>query len=138
MKLKMLLLVGCFSLASNLFAANVHKHPQAEAQTAKPSEKKLMSPGYCEIEIINRSFTDVSVYGTFDDNSPVDFDVYRGDGPHYISLYYYGYCHQDMYLEIYPLHNHSYPIYSGITAVNSTVLIDTYLKNQAKASVSAR
>ncbi|KTD32048.1 hypothetical protein E3983_03665 [Legionella israelensis] len=135
MKLKTFLLICCFSLASNLFAANLHKHPKADDPASKPAEKKLMSPGYCEIEIINDSYDNVSVHGTFDDGTYVDFTVYRYEAPHYISLYYYGYCHPDMYLDIYTPYA---KIYSGYTRVNSTVRIVPYLKNQAKASISAR
>lgn len=135
MKLKSLFAVLCFSLVTNVFAANMHMHPKADAADQKTVSKSLTYPGFCQIEIINDSFMDLRVYGTFDDGSVVDFNIYRYEAPHYISLYYYFYCHNGMYLTIQSPYN---TVYSGYTDVNSTIRIVPYLKKQAKAELSTR
>jgi hypothetical protein len=120
MKLKSLLFVCCLSLFSSAFADNRHVHPQAKTNDIKAGVKNAMYPGYCEIEIINDNYDFVNVYGQFDDGSYMaPFSVFRYEAPHYISLYYYGYCHQAMNLTI----DTSYGarIYSGYTPVGSTV-----------------
>lgn len=132
MKLKSLVLMCCVAFAGSSFAANQHLHPKVDPSVSNTAAKKAMAPGYCEIEIINDSYDDVSVHGVFDDGSSIDFGIYRYEAPHYISLDYYGYCHPNMYLEIY---TPFYKIYSGFTRVNSTVRIVPYLKDQAKASI---
>lgn len=135
MKLKSLLFVVCFSLFANVFAANTHLHPKADAQDKKSISKNVTYPGYCQIEIINDSFTDVNVFGTFDDGSTINFNVYRYESPHYISLFYYFYCHSGMYLTI---SSPFYTVYSGWTNVNSTVRIVPYLSKQVKAEITTR
>lgn len=135
MKLKSFLFVVCFSLFTNVFAANMHLHPKADTADKKSVAKNLTYPGYCQIEIINDSFTDVNVFGTFDDGSTVNFNIYRYESPHYISLYYYYYCHDGMYLTI---QSPYYTVYSGWTNVNSTIRVVPYLKNQVKAQISKR
>jgi hypothetical protein len=135
MKLKSLLFVVCFSLFTHVFAANMHLHPKADTADKKTVTKNLTYPGYCQIEIINDSYTDVNVFGTFDDGSSVNFNVYRFESPHYISLFYYFYCHEGMYLTI---QSPYYTVYSGWTDVNSTVRVVPYLKNQAKAQITTK
>ncbi len=135
MKLKSLLLIVCFSLFSTVFAANAHLHPKADAADKQEISKKLSYPGYCQIEIINDSFADVNVFGTFDDGSLINFNIYRYEAPHYIDLFYYFYCHSGMYLTIQSPYGVAY---SGWTNVNSTVRIVSYLNKEIKANVSAR
>lgn len=135
MKLKSLLFVVCFSLFTNVFAANLHMHPKADSADKKSIEKGITYPGYCQIEIINDSFTDVRVFGTFDDGSMVDFDIYRFESPHYISLFYNYYCHNSMYITI---QSPYYTLYSGWTDVNSTIHVVPYLNKQAKVELSTR
>lgn len=135
MKLKSLIFVVCLSLFGNVFAANVHLNPKADAADKKSIAKTAMYPNYCQIEIINDSYTDLYVYGTFDDGSTIDFSIYRYEAPHYISLYYYYYCHSGMYLTVQSPYG---VVYSGWTSVDSTVHIVPYLQKGAKAEVSAR
>jgi hypothetical protein len=135
MKLKSFLFVLCFSLFTNVFAANTHLHPKADAADKKSMAQNLTYPLYCQIEIINDSFTDVNVFGTFDDGSTINFNIYRYESPHYVSLFYYFYCHSGMYLTI---QSPYYTVYSGWTDVNSTIRIVPYLKNEAKATVTTR
>ncbi len=135
MKLKSLLFLVCFSLFSNVFAANLHINPKADAEDKKSITKNITYPGYCQIEIINNSFTDVTVFGTYEDGSSLAFDIYSFDTPHYISLFYNFYCHSQMYITI---QSPYYTLYSGWTNVNSTIRILPYLKNQAKAELSTR
>ena len=135
MKLKTLLLAVCFGFFTNVFAANVHLNPNADAADQKSITKKITYPGYCQIELINDSYTDLYVYGTFDDGMTINFSMYRFEAPHYISLFYYLYCHSGMYITIQSPYG---VVYSGWTNVDSTLRIVPYLKNSAKAEVSAR
>ncbi|MDR3503150.1 MAG: hypothetical protein P4L79_11290 [Legionella sp.] len=135
MKLKSLLFVICLGFFSNLFAVTAHMHPKADAADKKSIAKETMFPGYCQIEIINDSFTDVYVYGTFDDGSTIDFSIYRYEAPHYINLFYYFYCHSGMYLTIQSPYG---VVYSGWTNVDSTIHVVPFLKNGVKAEISRR
>jgi len=141
MKLKSLLFITCFSLFTNVFAAAMHLHPKADSADKKSIEKNLTYPGFCQIEILNDSLNDVRVIGTFDDNSTIDFNIYRFEATgHYISLFYNFYCHSMMYITI---QNMQWPynvIYSNWTNVNSTIrVIPSYLKKEdAKTVVSVR
>lgn len=135
MKLKSLWFLVCFSLFSNVFAANLHMNPKADAEDKKTLTKNLTFPGYCQIEIRNNSYTDVTVFGQYDDYSTIAFDIYRFDSPHYISLFYNGSCHAGMNITV---QSPYYTLYSGWTSTNSIISIYPYLKNQAKAEVSAR
>src|SRR5688572_28567254 len=134
MKLKSLLFKVCFSLFTNVFAANLHLHPKADSEDKKSIQKGVTYPGYGQIEIINQSFTDVRVFGTFDDGAIVDFNIYRYESPHYMSVVYNCYCHSGMYITI---QSPYYTIYSGWTKVNSASRVVPYLK-QAKAEISTR
>jgi hypothetical protein len=136
MKLKFLLFVFCFGFLGQAFTANKHLHPKAleTDKNKKPAINSMMYPGYCEIEIINNSYDDVRVYGSFDDSSPLDpFTIPYYDAPHYISLHYYGYCHSGMNLLI---QSRWGTIYSGWTNVNSTVRIVNFM-NQGMRSDKA-
>lgn len=142
MKLKSFLALVCFSLFTNVYAANLHLNPKADNEDKQSIQKGITYPGFCQIEIINQSFTDVRVFGTFDDGSVVDFDIYRFESPHYISLFYNFFCHSGMYITI---QSPYYTIYSGWTNVNSTIRVVPYLKPgiqqdkpQAKAELSTR
>lgn len=135
MKLKSALFVLCFTVLTNVFAANLHVNPNADSKDRNSINKGLTYPGYCQIEIINSSYYDVRVYGIYDDGSSVDFSIYSFESPHYISLFYNFYCHSGMYITINSMYQ---TLYSGWTDVNSTIHIVPYLTNQAKAEVSLR
>lgn len=136
MKLKSLVFGLCLSLVGHAFAANQHLHPKANEvnNTNKNSvvAQASMYPGNCEIEVINSHYNHVWVYGTFDDGTYLNsFKVYAGDAPHYIGLYYYGYCHAGMNLTIeeikFPLNR---IIYTAWTSTQSTVrIVPPYLTN---------
>ena len=134
MKLKSLLFALCFSLVGHAFAANIHLNEKANAADKKSIAKETMYPGYCQIELINDSLTDVYVNGTFDDGSALGFSIYRFEAPHYISLFYYGYCHSGMDITVQSPYG---IVYSGWTYVNSTIRIVPYLKG-AKAEIAKR
>ena len=144
MKVKSFLLGLCMSVCATTFAANTHVHPEDKTAKAGSVEKKAAWPGYCEIEIINNSFSDVRVYGTFDDGMPLEpFNVYSFESAHYISLYYadvyapyYYYCHAGMSLYIDSWSG--YHVYSGYTPVKSTVRIVPFLANKIKAELSSK
>ncbi|MGQ3890538.1 hypothetical protein [Legionella sp. CNM-4043-24] len=141
MKIKSVLFACCLGLLGTAVAGNRHIHPKADVApasvSAEQSGKSAMAPGYCEIELINDSRDHVTVYGQFDDGSTMSpFNMYTWEAPHYISLYFYGYCHRDMYLDIVTFSG--YHIYSGYTRPGSTVRIVPYLTNQVKAQISTR
>lgn len=133
MKLKALIMSLCCGIAATALAEHRHVYPNTQTNTMK--EKVL--PGFCEIEIINSSFDDVIVYGTFDEGSVMTpFNVYRYESPHYISNFFNGYCHPVMYLDIFTFRG--YRIYSGYTQSNSTVNIIPYLNKQTKVELQAK
>ncbi len=137
MKLNALIVGLCMSLCSTVFAANQHVHPDTDKSDTKPIEKNLKWPGYCEIEVINTSYDDVRVYGVFDDGLPLSpFNIYSFEAPHYISLYYYGYCHAGMNLYVDAWSG--YHVYAGYTPRGSSIRIVPYLANQLKAEVHAK
>lgn len=126
MKLKSLVFSVLLGFCSASTAANEHVHASAALDTKRA--------GNCEIEIINRSYTDVQVYGVFDDGSRLNpFDVYSFEAPHYISLYYYGYCHAGMDIYIDTFDGDS--IYAGYTRRKQTIRIVPYLTNQIKVEI---
>lgn len=130
--------MGCMlALGSSAYADNQHVHPQdnTTANTAVPMLKAKYA-GYCEIEIINQSFDDVRVNGTFDDGAPLaPFTIYSYEAPHYINLFYYGYCHYGMnlYIDSY----YGYNLYSGFTQRESTVRIVPYMRQNATVGTDA-
>lgn len=138
MKLKSLVFLCCLGLIGHVFGDTRHSHPKADlAPSASTAVKNKRYPGYCEIEIINNSFDDVTVYGTFDDGSNLQpFNIYAFESPHYVSLFYYGYCHRDMWLDI--VTYNGYQVYSGFTRPDTTVRIVPYLAKQVKAEIKTK
>lgn len=140
MKIKSLLLACSLAFMGSAGAANVHVHPKANANavaaSAEKSAKNTVTPGYCQIDLINDSYDNVTVYGRFDDNSLMTpFNMYTGEF-HTVDLIYYGACHPYMYLDIVTFSG--YHIYSGYTRVGQTVRVVPYLKGQLKAEVSSK
>lgn len=133
MKIKSLLLFCCFvALSTSSLAQNRHIHPGEKAAASQTAATKAMAPGFCEIEIINDSYDNLTVYGEFDDRTLlVPFNIYRYDTPHYIDLYYYGYCHSSMMLTITTFGG--YRVYSGYAPVEHTIRIVPSMNNQVKA-----
>jgi len=125
--LKSLLFLGCLSLSTALFAAeNHHVYPVADGTDTQPTANGVKWPGYCEIEVINDSYTNVRVYGMFDDGTMLPpFNIYTYEYPHYISLFYYGYCHAGM--EIYIDTLGGYRVYAGYTPTNSSLHLIPYM-----------
>ena len=137
MKIKSLVLGCILSLGSSAFAANQHIHPETSNAGNQPVVEAVQKAGSCEIELINQSYANVTVYGVFDDGVSLEpFDIYSFESPHYISLYYYGYCHagMDLYIDTFD----GYHVYSGYTRRKTTVRIVPYLTNQVKAEVQAK
>ncbi len=130
MKLKALFLASFFLVSTSLFAdANHHVYPEADSAQSNSKKEGLKWPGYCEIEVINDSFSNVRVYGIFDDGVMLrPFNIYTFEYPHYISLFYYGYCHAGMDLYVETLSG--YRVYSGYTPTNSTLHIVSYMTKE--------
>lgn len=144
MKFKTFVLATLLGLCSPLFAAeNKHVHADAQATTntapaSKAAANKLGWPGYCEIEIINHSYDDVRVYGVFDDGIALQpFTVYSYESPHYISLYYYGYCHDGM--DLYIDTTYGAHVYSGYVRRYSTIrVVPSMFGGKLEASVQSK
>lgn len=138
MKLKSLFFVGCLSFLSMSYAADRYVHPEAGNADAKNVSQKEMTPGYCEIEIINRSYDDVRVYGVFDDFTPMKpFKVYSYGSSAYISLYYKSYCHLGMNLYVDTWNDHI-NIFTGYVKVNTTLNVVPYLANKVKIEIQPK
>lgn len=145
MKLKMLFLAGCFGLLSSAYAAeHSHSYPQANGDAAEKSSLKsgVTSPGYCGIEIVNRTYRGVFVEGRFDDGTPLSFVVDAFDAPHVIHLDYYdrrfgySFCHSGMNITIEDYRGDI--IYSGYTLEGTTLNVVPYLNSQAKIEVKKK
>ena len=122
MKFITVVLACILGASTPIFAANQHLHPKSNDASFATSPTSVAFPGYCEIEIVNRSFDDVRVYGVFDDGLSMDpFNVYSFESPHYISLFYYGYCHDgmDLYMDSFS----GYTIFSGYVPRFTTIRI---------------
>lgn len=100
-------------------AETVHWHPSV----VQKGEQRVRNPGYCEIELINRSREDVRVSGVYPDGTYLyPFYLYRNDYPEYISLEEYnGFCYSGMRLTIESVYG--YLIYSGYVERGSTVWV---------------
>ena len=137
MKLKSITMGCLLALFSSTYAANHHVHPEDKTTPKVAPAIQAKYAGYCEIEIINQSYDDVRVSGVFDDGMPLDpFTIYSWESPHYISLFYYGYCHYGMnlYIDSY----YGYNLYSAYTPRETTVRIVPYLKEKATVKVAKR
>lgn len=126
-------LFSCFLIiCAPVLAANQYFHPQTDHNDK--SKSALTWPSYCEIELVNNSYETVNVQGIFDDGSSiVPFTMYRYDSPHYISLYYYGYCHAGM--NIYVDTWSGYRIFAGYVRTHSTIYVIPYLAGKVKAEM---
>jgi len=136
MKLKAIAMSCLMALGSSAYTMNNHIHPEDKsgAVPGAPALKTKLA-GYCEIEVINQSYRDVLVSGTFDDGYPLDpFILYSFELPHYISLFYNGYCHYGM--DLYIDSAYGYPLYSAYTRGGTTVRIVPYLKDKAKVELA--
>jgi hypothetical protein len=138
MRIKLLFLIICF--CSTTWAQDNHHLYPVENQeiTTKKQVSNLKYPGYCEIEIINNSYTNIRVRGIFDDGEILrSFRIYSYEYPHYISLYYYGYCHYGMDIFIETLRG--YRIYSGYTTRGQTIYVEPYMMvNQPQAKIKSK
>lgn len=136
MKLKSLVF-GCFmGLCSSVMAGPKHMH----SQTADSKISSSYAPAWassCEIEIINRSYDDVRVFGMFEDGVGLEpFIIYSFEYPHYISLYYNGYCHDGMELDIDTVNGQH--VYGNYVRGGTTIRVVPYLMNQVKAELHAK
>ena len=136
MKFKSLFFIGCLTLLSTAYADDRYIHPATTPADAKAA-KNMMTPGYCEIEVLNRSYDDVRVYGVYDDFTPMKaFKVYSYGSAVYISLFYNGYCHSGMNLFV-DNWDDDYNIFTGYVKTNTTLRIVPYynLTNKLKVEI---
>lgn len=137
LKKSFVLLSSLFLLSSVATAAETHHYPKAEA-VQKQNIPSAGAAGYCQIEIINLSNNRIRVYGVFDDGVPLSpFDIYPRDYPHYIDLFYYGYCHQMM--NLYIDDGFGYHLYGGYTEVGTSLYVNSiWNAKTAKAEVTVK
>ena len=127
-------------IAGQAFASSstIHHYPAANAaeNTSSLETDKPFAFGTCDIEIINDSFSNVTVYGRYDDGIPLaPFNVYSYEFSHYIDMFYSGYCHSGMYLSIVTFSG--YTIFSGYVFTGSTLHIVPLVGKTVKVSVDA-
>lgn len=133
MKFKSLIVVACLAVLNTGIAADVSRHVRAD----EGHTKEAFRPGYCEIEVINNSFDNVSVGGSFDDGQPlVPFNIKTYDAPAYISLYYNGYCHNSMFLDIKTFSGVG--VFYNYAMVNTTIRVVPGFKKLATVKTSAK
>lgn len=136
MKLNAVVLGCMMGFSSALIAAPQHMHTQ-KADSKLTSSYAPTWANDCEIEIINRSYVDVRVSGMFDDGESLrPFITYSFGVPEYITLYYDGYCHDGMELDIDSVYGRH--IYAGYVRGGQTVTIRPSFMNQVKAELKAR
>ena len=136
MKLKALV-IGCFmGFCSSVMAGPQHMFPQAAGSKLTSSYAPAWASN-CEIEIINRSYDDVRVFGMLDNGATLEpFIVYSFDYPHYISLYSNGYCHDGMELDIDTVNGqHVYASY--VRGGQTLYVLPTYM-NRVKAELRTK
>lgn len=119
MKLKFLAL---YCLAPALVAGTLsHQHPNLIEQNAATRK--------CEIKVINKSSLYANIYGTYDDGTPlVPFTIMPSSHPEYITLYFNGYCHRSIYLDI--VNPNGFHVYTKDTRVHSVVKIRSAVNKQ--------
>ena len=125
MKLKCIVFACFFSMLSISFAENRHYYPQVKTSEITSANQNLNYPGVCDIEIINDSFDDINVHGRFEDGTYlIPFVIKHWGEPQYVSLFYYGSCHQgmDFYIETVA---GKYK-YNGFTPVGKTIKITNF------------
>jgi hypothetical protein len=80
-------------------------------------------PGHCQIEIVNDSHENVTVHVTFEDGSSASFQMRTYEPPHYVDLFFYGYCHSHAHVRV---SDSKHVLYDGWTNVHSTIRIVPY------------
>ncbi|NBX85612.1 MAG: hypothetical protein EBQ95_08430 [Gammaproteobacteria bacterium] len=111
-------------IASTSFATSsqYHLYPNSKIEDIPKSSKNASkSAPTCLIKITNDSHDDILVYGTFDDGTPLQpFIIYAYESSHYISLFYYGFCHAGMDINI--------DTTSGLRLYNQYTWVNTRLR----------
>lgn len=141
MKIKSLLIACCFGLMGNAIADNRHYFPGHDSApveaAAAQTDLKATAAGWCEVEIINQSYDNVTVYATLDNGAAVaPFDIYSWEAPHYVDLAYRGYCNSRAYLDIVTFSG--YHVFSGYAYGGATVRLVPYLNKQVKAEIKSK
>lgn len=117
-------------LSLNAFAGKVPTF------TIKPSQQKaLTAPGYCQIEVNNRSSKSAIVDIYYDDSPGYRNNVVQPGYSMYVDLYYGGYCHNRAYLVIST--PESYLLYAKYTGVHGVVDVFNKLKDTIAAELKA-
>jgi hypothetical protein len=97
-------------LVSSAFALNQYKHPETDT-TVKVKQALAWWPWSCEVTIQNRSRIGLNVYAIYQDGAEIAFDMMPYERSVSISLRYYGYCHDRLYLNISDFYG--YPLFAG-------------------------
>lgn len=128
-----MILIGCFFYQGLSYADSLHRHPNAiQDKKGNPPNAKFFDN--CQIEICNNSFHDVIVTGVFDDGlSLFPFTIYSHESPQYISLFYNGYCHNGMFLEMSSDSGNFY--YYSYVFHDTSIQIYPYLRERLQAKI---
>lgn len=101
---------------------NLHAYPIDGSDKKLQVSSNIKTAPSCLIKISNDSHDDIMVYGTFDDGTILEpFMIYAYENPHYISLFYYNFCHAGMDIGINTLSGLN--LYHDYTWVNSRLRI---------------
>lgn len=131
MKFKSLFVVFCFCLFNAAFAENQHAPSLVNAR----SKSTTAQGPVCRIKIVNNSQEHITVFGIFDDTSPLHpFNIYK-DEYQYINLYYNGACHLGMNIRLVTFRG--LQLCEGYVYAN-TVLYAVYFPNLKQTKVEVR
>jgi len=101
---------------------NLHAYPINGPDNQLHALSNAKAAPSCLIKISNDSHDDIMVYGTFDDGAILEpFIIYAYETPHFISLFYYNFCHAGMDIGINTLSGLN--LYHDYTWVNSRLRI---------------
>jgi hypothetical protein len=114
-----------------------HRYPgtKESTQSLSPSVKEG-KPGFysCDVEVVNDSFSNITVYGRYDDGVPlIPFNVYSYEYSHYVDLFYNGYCHSGVYLSVVTFSG--YAIFSGYVFAGSTLHVVPSIAGKMKVEI---
>lgn len=130
---KSFLVAFCMAFLTSVFASPSHNYPETDSARALQQSKPMTAPNYCEIEINNYSFHDVQVFGVFDTGVALTpFIIHSFESPHYISLFYFGYCHAGM-----NIHINTYAgdvVYSAYTIPHTIIRITPFMANHTSSN----
>lgn len=116
------IVISLIAFTSFASTSQYHLYPKAKIEDLKlNTNNNAKAAPSCLIKITNDSHDDILIYGTFDDGTPLQpFIIYAYESSHYISLFYYGFCHAGMDINI--------ETTSGLRLYNQYTWVNTRLR----------